>query len=330
MRRRETDRTDRIPPEGGAAPGCPRSRLRHRLLAPWWLVRACLGLAGGLVAPLAAGAGEPAPLRVAITPVLVEHYLDVNRQWVAYLGERLGRPTRLVQRRSYKEISDLLEQEQVDIAFVCGLPYVIDHAKFGVELLVAPQVYEAGPIYYSYVIVPADSSVTRFEELRGRRYAFSDPLSNSGRLVPTFMLARMGETPERFFKRYIYTYSHSANVEAVAVKLVDGASVDSYVYDYLAATNPALTSRTRILHRSPPHGITPVVVRRGLDPRLKEAAREVFLRMHETPRGREILDAMMIRAFVRVSDRQYDSIRAMKTMVERRTPELTLGRGPRP
>ncbi|MBI2460826.1 MAG: hypothetical protein HYV61_04875 [Candidatus Rokubacteria bacterium] len=33
------------------------------------------------------------PLRIAITPVLVEHYLDVNRQWIAYVGEKLGRET---------------------------------------------------------------------------------------------------------------------------------------------------------------------------------------------------------------------------------------------
>ncbi len=48
------------------------------------------------------------PLRIAITPVLVEHYLEVNREWIGYVGEKLGRQTRLVQWRSYKEISDLL------------------------------------------------------------------------------------------------------------------------------------------------------------------------------------------------------------------------------
>jgi len=277
-----------------------------------------------LVLPV--GVAAEAPLRIAITPVLVEHYLDVNRQWVAYVGEQLGRPTQLLQRRSYKEISDLLEQGEVDIAFVCGLPYIIDHARFGVELLVAPQVYEAGPVYYSYVIVPADSPVARFEELRGKRYAFSDPLSNSGRLVPAYMLAQMGETPDSFFKRYMYTFSHSGNVEAVAVKLVDGASVDSYVYDYLAATNPALTAKTRVIQRSPPHGITPVVVRKELDRQLKGAVRRVFLQMHETAKGREILKAMMIRAFVVVPDRLYDSIREMRALVERRTPQLSLER----
>lgn len=271
----------------------------------------------GFAAPPGALA-EP-PVRVAITPVLVEHYLEVNRQLVAYMGERLGRRTEIVQRRSYKEISDLLERGEVDLGFVCGRPYVIDRERFGVELLVAPIVYD-GPIYYSYVIVPRDSPVERFEDLRGRRYAFSDPLSNSGHLVPTYMLARMGETPERFFRRHIFTYSHSANVEAVAVKLVDGASVDSYVYDYLAATNPRLTERTRIILRSPPFGITPVVVRKGIEPALREQIGAVFLGMHRDRRGQEILKQMMIKRFETVPDSSFDGIRDMLRFVNGRFP----------
>ena len=277
---------------------------------------------------LPSGASVEARLRIAITPVLVEHYLEVNRQLIAYVGEKLGQPTDLVQRRSYKEISDLLEKGEVDVAFVCGRPYVIDHERFGLELLAAPLVYDE-PIYYSYVIVPRDSPIQRFEELRGKRYAFSDPLSNSGHLVPVYMLARMGETPERFFKRSIFTYSHSANVEAVAVRFVDGASVDSYVYDYLAATNPRLTDKTRIIERSPPHGITPVVVRADLAPAAKARIRTVLLDMDQDPKGREILRQLMIKRFVRVPDRQFDSIRGMLRFVgpaASRAPATATGR----
>ena len=90
------------------------------------LVVAALGAA------TASRADEPR-LRIAITPVLVEHYLEVNRQLVTYLGERLGRTPDLIQRRSYKEISDLLEKGEVDVAFVCGRPYVLDHARFGLR-----------------------------------------------------------------------------------------------------------------------------------------------------------------------------------------------------
>jgi phosphonate transport system substrate-binding protein len=264
-------------------------------------------------------------LRIAITPVLVEHYLEVNRQLITYVGERLGRAPDLIQRRSYKEISDLLEKGEVDVAFVCGRPYVLDHARFGLELLVAPLVYDT-PVYYSYVIVPKDSPVQRFEELRGKRYAFSDPLSNSGHLVPAYRLAQLGETPERFFRRAIFTYSHSGSVEAVAVRFVDGASVDSYVYDYLAATNPRLTDRTRIIERSAPHGITPVVVRADLDGALKTRLRAVFLEMDHDPKGQEILRQLMIRRFVPVADPLYDSIRQMLQVVGRALPR-TAGSG---
>jgi phosphonate transport system substrate-binding protein len=271
---------------------------------------------GAVLGAATATAADQAHLRIAITPVLVEHYLEVNQQLVTYIGQQLGRPTDLIQRRSYKEISDLLERGEVDVAFVCGWPYVMDHDRFRLELLVAPLVYDE-PIYYSYVIVPRDSSAQRFADLRGRRYAFSDPLSNSGHLVPMYLLARLGETPERFFARTIFTYSHSANVEAVAVKFVDGASVDSYVYDYLAATNPTLTDKTRIIERSPPHGITPVVIRPDLGAAEKTRIREAFLAMDRDAQGQEILKQMMIRRFVTVPDRLFDSIREMWRFVTR-------------
>jgi hypothetical protein len=44
-----------------------------------------------------ASAADDAHLRIAITPVLVENYLEVNRQLIAYVGEKLGQPTDLIQ-----------------------------------------------------------------------------------------------------------------------------------------------------------------------------------------------------------------------------------------
>jgi len=281
------------------------------------MTQALLGILAAALStavPHAAPVVAPRVLRVGITPVLVEKHLDINRQLVSYVGEKVGAKATLVQRGSYKQISDLLEHSEVDIAFICSLPYVIDHERFGLELLVSPEVYE-GPIYYSYVIVPADSPVQSFEGLRGMRYAFSDPLSNSGWLVPAYELARMGTTAETFFKRTIFTYSHAASVEAVGVKFVDGASVDSYVYDSLAVSRPALIARTRIIGRSAPHPIPPVVVRSGLPPEVKARLRAVFLEMDRDPRGRVILASMGFKRFVATTDRSFDGIREMRRVV---------------
>ena len=51
--------------------------------------------------PVILGVADEPRLRIAITPVLVEHYLEVNRQLVTYVDERIGRTPELVQRRSY-------------------------------------------------------------------------------------------------------------------------------------------------------------------------------------------------------------------------------------
>jgi len=148
--------------------------------------------------------------------------------------------------------------------------------------------------------------------LRGRHFAFTDPMSNTGRLAPTHMLAQMNETSETFFGNTTYTYSHDKSIEAVARKVVDGAAVDSLVWDYMNPKNPVFTSRTKIIKKSEPYGIPPVVVSPFLDPDLEGRLQSLFLHMHEDEPGKEILSKIMVDKFVEVDDRIYDSVRMMK------------------
>jgi phosphonate transport system substrate-binding protein len=140
-------------------------------------------------------------------------------------------------------------------------------------------------------------------------FAFADPKSNSGKLVPTYMLARMNETPDSFFARYVFTYGHDQSIRSVAEKLVDGAAVDSLIWEYSAHKNPKLTDQTRIIARSDPYGIPPVVVRPGLDPELKERLKNILLSASADAEGRKILAGMMIDRFVAGDDGNYDTIR---------------------
>jgi phosphonate transport system substrate-binding protein len=255
-------------------------------------------------------------VRIAVAGVISPreafiYYNDI----IDYISEKLGKPVKLVQRETYQEINDLVKNEQVEVAFVCSGAYIEGHDKFGMELLVAPLIYGKA-VYYSYIIVPADSPVNSLEELRGKKFAFTDPLSNSGRLAPTYMLAKMNETPASFFGMYIFTYNHDKSIEAVAEKLVDGAAVDSLIWDYLNETRPELTSKTKIIEISQPFGIPPVVVHRDLDPELKEKLKEIFLHMHEDEKGRQILEKVKIDRFIETDDRAYDSIREMWKFIE--------------
>jgi phosphonate transport system substrate-binding protein len=188
---------------------------------------------------------------------------------------------------------------------------VKDKAKFGAELLVAPQSY-GQPFYHAYIIVHKDSPIKDLAGLKGKKFAFTDPKSNTGKLVPTYMVARdFNTTPEKFFSEVIYTRSHDKSMEAVAKQMVDGASVDSLIYDYAAKKNPVYTEHTKIIRKSPAYGIPPVIVKKDMDPALKEALKKAFLTMHEDPAGKAILDGIMVDKFIVPKDADYNSVREM-------------------
>lgn len=82
----------------------------------------------------------------------------------------------------------------VHIAYICGAPFVEGSKRFGYIPLVAP-LSEEGPVYYSYVVVRKEKSYSSIFELKGKPYAFSDPKSNSGSLVPSYVLAKKAISP---------------------------------------------------------------------------------------------------------------------------------------
>jgi phosphonate transport system substrate-binding protein len=269
----------------------------------------------------ARGPQRATSLRIAVGGMVTpEVGFGYYRQFLDYIGMKLGMHVEFVDRENYAEINDLVKTDDVDLAFVCGGPYVEGHDEFGMELLAAPQAY-GERVYYSYIIVLKDGPIKSFEDLRRKTFAFTDPLSNSGTLVPTYLLARMHESPETYFKKVIFTQSHDKSIQAVAQRIIDGAAVDSLIWEYLNRTNPVFTSKTKIIKKSPPYGIPPVVVRRDLKSELKEKLRRIFLTAHQDVQGREILEGMMIDRFTPIDDSAYDSIRQMKKWIDEQTAQ---------
>jgi phosphonate transport system substrate-binding protein len=261
--------------------------------------------------PITPAATATQGLRIGMGAMITprEGYVYYNRL-KEYLAQQLQMPVTLVDRESYAEINSLLAAGGVDIAFVCAGPYVEGHSQFGLELLAMPLV-KGKPVYHSYIIVPKESPAERIEDLRGRRFAFTDPQSNSGKMVTTYLLARRNETPASFFGESYYTYGHDKSIATVAENLVDGAAVDSLIWEYLNRIKPTLTSRTRIIDISEPYGIPPIVARKELPQVMKQRILHALLTMHDNPEGREILAGMMIDRFVPGNDANYDSIRSI-------------------
>ena len=236
------------------------------------------------------------------------------RQLLDYLGRNLGVDVQFIQRKTYGEINELLGKGQIDLAFICSGPYVVGKEKYGFELLATPEVQKSH-FYQSYLIVNKTSHFQDMKDLRRRVFAFTDPDSNTGKLVPTYWLSQMGERPETFFNKTIYTYSHDNSIMAVAKSLVDGAAIDSLIWEYYHQKNPIFTSKTRIIRKSEPYGIPPIVASRNLTPDLKDRTRQVLFAMHRDPGGQKILNELMIDRFTPTRDEWYDSIRNIELKI---------------
>jgi phosphonate transport system substrate-binding protein len=259
---------------------------------------------------LAAARGGPTgTLRFGTTPVFLDDQVGFLARWAAYLSAAVGTPVQFVRRRSYRDIMGLLRSQELEAAWICGFPWVVN--KQSLRGLSIP-IYEGAPLYRSYLIVPStDRKTSSHADLAGKVFAFSDPDSNSGYLVPRTTMIRAGIDPDRHFARTFYTWGHKNVVRAVADGLANGGSVDGYVWDTLGKVAPALVAKTRVAWRSPLYGFPPLAVRASLNEEVETRLRAALIGMTGSPDGRALLTELNLDGFGPFRDEVFDGIAAL-------------------
>jgi phosphonate transport system substrate-binding protein len=266
-------------------------------------------------------------LRVAIAAMISpKETISKYKSLMDYIGKKMEYNILLIQRKTYGEINELFRKQQIDLALICSGPYANGKDIFHVQALAVPLV-RGEPYYKSYLIVNKKSSAKTLEDLRGKTFAFTDPDSNTGYLVPNYWLAVKGETSQSFFKETTYTYSHDNSIIAVAKSLVDGASVDSHIWEYYHRVNPEYTSNTRIIKKSIPFGSPPFVASKSLPAVLKNRIKDILLTMHLDPDGKQIQSSLFVDKFVLPQESWYQPIAKRKLELERLKKMGTNGTG---
>lgn len=253
-------------------------------------------------------------LRVAIAAMISPRdTFSYYNALIDYIGSQMDYDIHLVQRKTYGEINALFPKRQIDLAFVCTGPYATGRDSYGFEGLATP-IIRGEPYYYSYLIVHKDSTYQNLSDLKDSVFAYTDPESNTGALVPNFWLLQMNETPS-FFKNTTYTYSHDNSILAVAKGLVDGAAIDGHIWEFYHRHNPFYTDRTRVIKKSQPFGSPPLVASTYLDSQLKSKIQNVVLSMHYNAEGKKILDELLIDKFVPLEERWYKPVLSLYAQV---------------
>lgn len=256
----------------------------------------------------AAKAGQP--LRIAFASVISP--IETRKSYqemVQYIAKKLGRPAVLIQRKTYEELNMLLGAGEADVAFVSTGAYTSYNGMMPLELLAMVQT-DNTVFYQAYIIVRSDSDIYDVGQLRGKTFAFTDPLSYSGRLAIDYMLLDdFGTTPEQFFHKCFYTFNHDKSIWAVINKLADGAGIDSQIYYFAQKSDPEIDQKIRIIRIMPPTPTGPVVMRQDLPQDVKDRLREIFFHMDEEPELANAMHQAIIDKFVAPMPDAYDELK---------------------
>ncbi len=238
---------------------------------------------------------------------------------VAYLAKRMTSQVILVDEPGWAEREAHFDEGRIQVCWICGLPYVwkADQNPSEIELLAAPVMrderYRGMPVYFSEVVVRADSPYRRFEDMRGAVWAFNEPGSHSGYNIARARLAAI-KSPEAFFKQTIMSGSHEASLAGILAGRFDGSAIDSIVLELFLRNHPQRRSELRTLEILGPSPIPPLVIHRSVPEEVRAELRHRLLHMHTDPEGKLALAPGPVARFVAVDDRQYDPIREVDRM----------------
>lgn len=259
--------------------------------------------------------------RLRMTSCMAPNADAMCRELAIYLSMQLGIAIELVDGVPWQMREREFDAGRIDLCWICGLPYV-DRMDRGdaIELCTAPvmrgQRYGAQAIYYSDVVVRADSAVACFDDLRGCTWAYNEPRSHSGYNAMCQYLAARGETLD-YFGRRVEAGSHQAALRLILEGGACTAAIDSTVLEAELERFPELASRVRAITTVGPSPAPPWIFGPGAPDTLRECIRQCMTRMSDGEDGRRILGGWGIDRWLAVEDAHYDPIREMNLLAVR-------------
>ncbi|MDA1258975.1 MAG: PhnD/SsuA/transferrin family substrate-binding protein [Chloroflexi bacterium] len=180
--------------------------------------------------------------------------------------------------------------------FMCGLPYSLSDR--GEQIVVAPvpspSPYDGEPVYWSYLVVRADSPYQTLSDTFGGRLALTTNESQSGYYAALHTLMGI-EAPDPPYSDLVGpTITVLENLKAVVEGRADIAPIDSYGFDLLTRHARELTEQVRVVTTTEKTPI-PMLVSSG-EP--SDGLREAFLNAHADPANRELMAELLVDRFV--------------------------------
>ncbi len=226
-----------------------------------------------------------------------------------YLSEALGIPVEIQVTSDYTAAIEAMRSKHIDMAWFGPFSYVIASNVAGAEAIVNGVKDSTGSASYKSVIITrADTGIKTIEDLKGKTFAFVDPASTSGNLIPRKMFIENGFDPDNDFETSFYAGTHNAVQYAIANGKVDAGASSDNSYARMVESGEIDSEVSVIIYESEPIPGSPIVVRGDLPEKLKNDIQQALIDMDQQT-IHEVDGWGGISKYQLVTDSDYDVIR---------------------
>ncbi|WP_026771458.1 phosphate/phosphite/phosphonate ABC transporter substrate-binding protein [Sediminibacillus terrae] len=211
----------------------------------------------------------------------------------------------------YNGVVEAMNYDKIDMAYFGPLTYVVAHEKSGAKAIIT-QLIDGEPYYHSYIITHKDNPWGSLEDLLANPeeidFAFGDPNSTSGALIPEIELQDQGvyqSEDDHSFNSVRFTGSHDATALAVQNKQVDAGAIDSAIYNQLVESGKVDGDQIKTIWKSEELFQYPWAVHQDTDEETIATLQETFQGIDDE----EILNAFGATGFTTATNEDYKSIR---------------------
>jgi phosphonate transport system substrate-binding protein len=202
--------------------------------------------------------------------------IENTRPFADALTQEMGIRVDVFVGNNYIAVVEALNSGKIDVALLAPFSYVLASSKYGLEAI-AQQIGKGGATSYNSLIITSwRTGIKDLSGIKGKSFAFTDPASTSGYVVPRYFLTKNGINPDSDI-RGSFVQSHDASVLGVLNGRTDVGAVASDVYDRLVTVGQIKPNEIIVLAKSDPIPNSAVVVRKDLNAEDKARIKAAFL-----------------------------------------------------
>lgn len=206
--------------------------------------------------------------------------------------------------KTYDDVINKLKTAEADIGYVGPFAYVSAQDSFGVKIICRTLSADNEEFYHSMIISRKDSGIKNLQDLKGKRFAFTDPKSTSGYLFPMAQLKASG-VYQKDFREVKFLKRHANSLLAVYKGHVDAGATSVTAIDKVDINMDEM----HIIWRSEPIYRGLWIARKDLPEEQFSKIQKAMLQMSGSEKEEAIFNELTTKGFIVGKDSDYDNVR---------------------